>query len=490
MRSDAQQDDNDESESSSFKEIIKSLGPGLITGASDDDPSGIVTYSIAGAAFGYSTLWTALITFPLMAGVQLICARIGLVYGCGLAAVMRKSFPKKLVYLAIISLLIANTINAAADMQAIAAGINMLVPIPIIVLILPIAVIILVVQIWGTYKTIEKIFRWLTLSLFAYIAAAILAKPDWSEVLHGTFVPTFKLDGEFLSTLVAILGTTISPYLFFWQSNHEVEEKKAEEGAEPGNPSKKELKHAVWDVNAGMLLSNVVMYFIILAGAATLHQSGNKEIESATQAAEALKPVAGNAAYVLMALALIGTGVLAVPILTTSAAFSVAEAFGWKCGLDEKPGQAKEFYLVMAACTLVALAIDYLGVNPMKALFITAVINGFLSAPLLVGIMLVSPEPVQLVDRFVDQERRGYPNRLIRFVVRVVLHPRVDAERVVNTAMPRGPAIKKPRSKRGHQQARQIPPRNAERDRPDASSERDLPLDLSYVHARRDSESL
>jgi NRAMP (natural resistance-associated macrophage protein)-like metal ion transporter len=390
MRSKAKQDDDDESESSSFKEILKSLGPGLITGASDDDPSGIVTYSIAGAAFGYSTLWTALITFPLMAGVQLICARIGLVYGCGLAAVMRKSFPKKLVYLAIISLLIANTINAAADMQAIAAGINLLVPIPIIVLILPIAVIILIVQIWGTYKTIEKIFRWLTLSLFAYIAAAILAKPDWSQVLHGTFVPTFKLDGEFLSTLVAILGTTISPYLFFWQSNHEVEEKKAEEGAEPGNPSKKELKHAVWDVNAGMLLSNVVMYFIILAGAATLHQSGNKEIESATQAAEALKPVAGNAAYVLMALALIGTGVLAVPILTTSAAFGVAEAFGWKCGLDEKPGQAKEFYLVMAACTLVALAIDYLGVNPMKALFITAVINGFLSAPLLVGIMLVS----------------------------------------------------------------------------------------------------
>ena len=170
----------------------------------------------------------------------MICARIGLVYGCGLAAVMRKSFPKKLVYLAIISLLIANTINAAADLQAIAAGINMLVPVPIIILILPIALIILVVQVWGTYKTIEKVFRWLTLSLFAYIAAAVLAKPGWSEVIHGTFVPTLKLDSEFLSTLVAILGTTISPYLFFWQSNHEVEEKKAEEGAEPGNPSAKE----------------------------------------------------------------------------------------------------------------------------------------------------------------------------------------------------------------------------------------------------------
>jgi NRAMP (natural resistance-associated macrophage protein)-like metal ion transporter len=325
-----------------------------------------------------------------MAGVQLICARIGLVGGCGLAAVMRKSFPKKLVYFAIISLLIANTVNAAADLQAIAVGINMLIPIPIVVLILPIALIILIVQVWGTYKTIEKVFRWLTLSLFAYIAAAVLAKPEWKEVFHGTFVPTFQFDSEFLSTLVAILGTTISPYLFFWQSNHEFEEKKAEEGAEPGNPSEKELRHAVWDVNAGMLLSNVVMYFIILAGAATLHQSGSKEIDSATQAAEALKPVAGNSAYVLMALALIGTGVLAVPILTTSAAFSVAEAFGWKCGLDEKPGKAKEFYIVVAACTLVALSIDYLGVNPMTALFVTAVINGVLSAPLLVGIMIVS----------------------------------------------------------------------------------------------------
>jgi NRAMP (natural resistance-associated macrophage protein)-like metal ion transporter len=398
-RNPAAENPADDDSTDSFKQIIKSLGPGLITGASDDDPSGIVTYSIAGALFGYATLWTALITFPLMAGVQYICARIGLVYGCGLAAVMRKSFPKKLVYLAIVSLVLANTINAAADMQAIAAGINMLAPVPIGVLILPIAIVILFVQVWGTYKMIEKIFRWLTLSLFAYIAAAVLAKPDWSAVLHGTFVPTLKLDSEFLSTLVAILGTTISPYLFFWQSDHEVEEKKAEAGAEPGNPSKKELKHAAWDVNAGMLLSNVVMYFIILAGAATLHQSGNKEIESATQATEALKPVAGNGAFLLMALALIGTGVLAVPILTTSAAFAVAEAFGWKYGLDEKPGHAKEFYIVMAACTFGALAIDYLGVNPMKALFITAVINGFLSAPLLVGIMIVSNDREIMGDR-------------------------------------------------------------------------------------------
>jgi NRAMP (natural resistance-associated macrophage protein)-like metal ion transporter len=384
------------SEQSSVKKFLQTLGPGLITGASDDDPSGIVTYSMAGAAFGYATLWTALITFPLMAGVQFICAKIGLVHGCGLAEVMRKSFPRKLVYPAIASLIIANTINAAADIQAIAAGINLLIPIPIVVLILPIALGILVVQIWGSYKTIVKIFRWLALSLLAYIVAAFLAGPNWSEVLHGTVVPTIRFDSEFLSMLVAILGTTISPYLFFWQSNHEVEEKASKPGeGDPrqGHATSSELKYAAWDVNAGMLLSNVVMYFIILSAAATLHQSDTHEIETATQAAEALKPVAGQAAFLLMALGLIGTGVLAVPILTGSTAYAVAEAMGWESGLDKKPGRAKEFYLVIACCTIGALLINYLGVNPMKALFITSVINGFLAPPILVGLMIVSNDP-------------------------------------------------------------------------------------------------
>jgi NRAMP (natural resistance-associated macrophage protein)-like metal ion transporter len=379
--------------SGAVKEFLTALGPGLITGASDDDPSGIVTYSMAGAAFGYATLWTSLITFPLMAGVQFICAKVGLVYGCGLATVMRRSFPRKVVYMAVGALLIANTINAAADIQAIAAGINLLAPIPIAVLILPIALGILVFQVWGSYKTIVKIFRWLTLTLFAYIGAAFLAKPDWSQVLRGTLVPSIEFNSEFLSMLVAILGTTISPYLFFWQSDNEVEEKESDPGrgdTRQGHATRSELKHAAWDVNAGMFLSNVVMYFIILSAAATLHQSTNHEIESATQAAEALKPIAGQAAFLLMALGLIGTGVLAVPILTASAAYSIAEVMGWECGLDKKPRQAKEFYLVMAGSTFGALLINYLGVNPMKSLFITAVINGFLAPPLLVGLMIVS----------------------------------------------------------------------------------------------------
>jgi NRAMP (natural resistance-associated macrophage protein)-like metal ion transporter len=418
--------DEKQASEGTVKEFLKALGPGLITGASDDDPSGIVTYSMAGAAFGYATLWTSLITFPLMAGVQFICAKIGLVYGCGLATVMRKSFPRKVVYIAIGALLIANTINAAADIQAIAAGINLLVPIPIVVLILPIALGVLVVQVWGSYKTIVKIFRWLTLTLFAYIGAAFLAKPNWSEVFHGTFVPTFQFNSEYLSLLVAILGTTISPYLFFWQSDHEVEEKEADPGdgdTRQGHATDSELKHAAWDVNAGMLLSNVVMYFIILSAAATLHQSSNHEIESATQAAEALKPIAGQAAFLLMALGLIGTGVLAVPILTASAAYGVAEVMGWESGLDKKPGQAKEFYLIIAGSTCGALLINYLGVNPMKALFVTAIINGFLAPPLLVGLMIVSNDEKIMGDRVngLLLNVLGWSATAVMFVAAIVL---------------------------------------------------------------------
>jgi NRAMP (natural resistance-associated macrophage protein)-like metal ion transporter len=375
------------------RRLLMVLGPGLITGASDDDPSGIGTYAMAGASLGYAPLWTALMTFPLMAGVQFICAKIGLVYGCGLAGIMRRHYPRWVMLPATLALVLANTINAAADITAIAAGVNLLVPIPVAVLVLPIGLAILVVQIWGSYKTISKIFRWLTLSLLAYIGSAVLARPDWREVLRGTVLPTIQLDSNSVSILVAILGTTISPYLFFWQANNEVEEDIAQGKThfwQRKGVSDEELKYTAWDVNVGMFLSNVVMYFIILATAATLHKTGPTEIGTATEAAEALRPIAGEAAYVLMALGLIGTGILAVPILTGSAAYSVAETFGWKCGLSEKPGRAKEFYLVMTASTLVAIAICYSGISPMQALFWTAVINGFLSPPLLVVIMLIA----------------------------------------------------------------------------------------------------
>jgi NRAMP (natural resistance-associated macrophage protein)-like metal ion transporter len=374
--------------------FLKILGPGLITGASDDDPSGIGTYAVAGAQFGFGMLWTALVSFPLMASVQFICAKVGMVSGQGLAGVLRSHYPRWLLYPAVIGLVIANTINVGADIGAVAAAVNLLVPtIPIVWMIAPIALIILGVQIFGSYRLICNIFKWLTLALFAYIGSAFFAHPDLGEVVHGTFVPTFRMDAAFLTTLVAIMGTTISPYLFFWQSNQVVEEEIAigrKRLWQRRGASDEELKYAAWDVNTGMFLSNAVMYFIILATAATLFKAGQTNINSAADAAEALRPVAGDAAAILLSVGLIGAGFLAVPILTGSAAYGVAEAFGWKHGLDARPGRAKEFYGVIAVATLVGMLINFIGINTIDALVWTAVINGFVAPPLMVVIMLIS----------------------------------------------------------------------------------------------------
>jgi NRAMP (natural resistance-associated macrophage protein)-like metal ion transporter len=379
------------------KRFFKILGPGLITGASDDDPSGIGTYAQAGAALGSSVLWTALITFPMMWTIQYICAKIGMVTGMGLAGVLRKHYPRRLLYPVVVGLVAANTINAGVDLGAIAAAINLLIPrTPIAATTVPIAAIIVVVQIWGSYRFIERTLKWLTVALFAYILSAFFAKPDLAEVLGGTLVPTLRFDSDFLTILVAILGTTITPYLFFWQANQEVEEEISmgrRTLAQRQGATKAELKDANWDVAAGMLFSNLVMYFIILATAATLFKSGNRNIQSAMQAAQALRPLAGEGAYVLLALGLIGAGFLCVPILTGSAAYATAEALGWKYGLDEKPRRAKLFYCVIALSTLVGTLVNFIGINPITALVWTAVINGFLAPPILVVIMLVANNP-------------------------------------------------------------------------------------------------
>jgi NRAMP (natural resistance-associated macrophage protein)-like metal ion transporter len=382
--------------------FLKLLGPGLITGASDDDPSGIGTYAVAGASLGYGVLWTALLTFPLMAAVQFICAKVGLVSGRGLAGVLRHHYPRALLYPVVLVLLVANTINAGVDIGAIAAGINLLVPVPVAALVLPVALLIVVVQVWGSYRLIARIFKWLTLALFAYIGSAFFARPDWAEVLRGTLLPAVSLDGAFLTTLVAILGTTISPYLFFWQANHEVEEEKAlgrKRLWKRKGSTDEELRYAFWDVNVGMFFSNLVMYFIILATAATLHRAGKTDIQSAAEAAEALRPLAGNAASLLLTLGLVGSGFLAVPVLTGSAAYAVAEALGWRHGLDEKPHRARAFYGVIVISTLVGMLINFVGVNPVDALFWTAVLNGFLAPPLLVVIMLIANNKEVMGDR-------------------------------------------------------------------------------------------
>jgi NRAMP (natural resistance-associated macrophage protein)-like metal ion transporter len=381
--------------------LAKALGPGLITGASDDDPSGIGTYAQAGAQYGFATLWTTLAMLPMQTAVQYICARIGLVTGKGLAGVLREHY-RRALYPAVIALVIANTLNAGADIGAIAAAINLLVPIEAYVFIVPVSLAIIALQLLGSYRLIEKVFKWLALALLAYIGAALFARPDIVKVLAGSLIPTIRLDPAYIGIVVALLGTTISPYLFFWQASQEVEEQisigrrklRDRQGA-----SRFELKYALWDTIAGMVFSEIVAYFIILTTGATLFVAGKHDVASATDAAQALRPLAGDASALLLAVGLIGAGVLAVPVLTGSAAYGVSEAFGWASGLDRKLTRAPQFYAVIVAATLVGMAINYLGINPITALVLSAVLNGLVGAPLLILVMLVSNDRAVMGER-------------------------------------------------------------------------------------------
>lgn len=400
--------------------LLRRLGPGLITGASDDDPSGIGTYTQAGAALGFATLWTAVITLPLMIVVQHICAKIGMVSGRGLASVLKRFYSRWLLYPAVACLVIANTINAGTDIAAISAAINIFIPIPIAAMVVPIAVIIVVLQVWGSYRLIVNVFKWLAVSLFAYVAAAFMAKPDWSAVAWATLVPQISFSNEYVTTIVAILGTTISPYLFFWQASEEVEEEICVVGrkrlSQRLGASDAEIRKEKIDTIIGMMFCNVVFYFVILAAGATLHVSGKTNIQSATEAAQALAPLAGNLATVFFAIGLIGAGLLAVPVLTGSAAYAVAETFDWPEGLDEKPRDAKKFYVVIAASTLVGVAIDLVGINPIRALFWTAVINGLVAPPLLVLVMLIANN-----EKVMGKRTNGMWTNIVGWLAAVVM---------------------------------------------------------------------
>ncbi|HET9681953.1 MAG TPA: divalent metal cation transporter [Candidatus Limnocylindrales bacterium] len=403
-----------------IRRLFRLLGPGFITGASDDDPSGIGTYASAGAAFGYGLLWTAVLTFPLMTVVQYICAKIGLVTGKGLAGILRERAPRWVLYVTVTALFAANTINVGADLGAIAASINLLVPaIPAPPLVVPIALAILVLQVFASYAVIARVFQWLGLALVGYVGAALLARPDVGQVIAGTLVPHLSLDAGFLAALVAILGTTISPYLFFWQASHEVEDEKSVGRTrlwQRRGATDKELRYAGADVTAGMLFSNVVMYFVILATGATLHAAGTTTIGSATDAARALQPLAGDLASALLAIGLIGGGVLAVPVLSGSAAYALAEALGWRSGLDERPGRAREFYLVIAIATIIGAAIPLMGINAIQALVVTAVINGLVAPPVLALIMAISDDRRVMGDRV-----NGRATRLIGWLTVAIL---------------------------------------------------------------------
>ncbi len=376
-----------------FRRFFSRLGPGLITGAADDDPSGISTYSVTGAAFGYAPLWTALFSFPLMASVQMMCARLGMVTGEGLAGVIRRHYPRWVLWSACALLVIANTVNIGADLGGMAKVTELMTGIDSMYWTPVYAVMIGSFLIWWSYYAITRIFKWLTLILFSYVLAAVLAKPDWGAVLRSTFIPHVEWSAEYWATLVGIFGTTISPYLFFWQASQEVEEER-EQGAltveARKGASAAELRKSRIDVITGMFFSNLVMYFIILTTAATLHAHGKTSISTAKDAAEALRPLAGDGAYWLFSLGLIGAGMLGVPVLAGSSAYAVAEGAAWRGSLADRPGLAREFYAVIAVGLALGLGLDYAGFNAVSMLFWSAVLNGVLAPPLIVIVLLLT----------------------------------------------------------------------------------------------------
>lgn len=390
-------------EKNPLKRAFKIMGPGLITGASDDDPSGIATYSTVGAGYGYSCLWMALVTLPLMFSVQYICSKVGLVTGRGLSGVLKRNYHPVVLWSAIGILTIANVINAATDIGAMAAGVNLLTPaIPTTAAVIPISLILLVSLIFFSYKRLASVFKWLTLSLFAYVITAFFCKIDTAIVLKDTLIPNLSSHPGYIAALVAILGTTISPYLFFWQANSEVDELKdagAKTVEERKGASNADLKFAAADIAVGMFFSNCVMYFIILTTGATLFKNHQFQIESASQAAKALEPLLGKGAEFLFAAGFIGTGFLAVPVLLGSSAYAIAEALEWPCGYGEKCVDAKGFYWLIGISIVVSVILNFFKVNAMQALYWTAILNGILAPPLLFLLMMISNNPKIMGNR-------------------------------------------------------------------------------------------
>jgi NRAMP (natural resistance-associated macrophage protein)-like metal ion transporter len=381
---------------------FRAIGLGLITGAADDDPSAIGTYASAGAKFGPALLWTAPVTFPMMFVVVYLSAKLGQVAGRGLFSVIKKNYSRWMLYPILIGVLIGNTIEAAADIGGMAAALQTLIPIHHSIIIIVITVTILSLQIWGSYILIRNIFRWLSLTLLAYVGSALLAKPDIIPVLKGTLIPAIHFNVEFLSILVAIIGTTLSAYLYSWQSNEEVEEERAigrTSVSERKGATSRELKESRRDIFWGMLFSNIVMYFIILSTGSTLFKTGQTEIDTAAQAAEALKPIAGSAAGILFAIGVVAVGFLAVPIMTSGAAYDFAQTVGWRNSLHAPPAEAKKFYLTIAVFTFIAMGLNFFGINPMKALVFAGIVQGFSTPPLLLLILLMTNNRKIMGDR-------------------------------------------------------------------------------------------
>ena len=380
------------------------LGPGLITGAADDDPSGIATYSQAGAQFGFNMLWTVLFTYPLMVGIQVVSARIGRVSGHGLATNIRRHYPAWLLYSVVGLLLIANTINIAADVSAMGEALKLIVGGPAQLYAVAFGVVSLLLQVFIPYRRYVRILKWLTLALLAYVATAFVVHIPWSRVLVSALAPHMSWKREYITTVVAVFGTTISPYLFFWQASQEVEDQLVDPRAQPliraPHQAKANLKRIKIDTYVGMGFSNLVAFFIILTTAVTLNLHGITDIQTSAQAATALRPIAGEFAFMLFSAGIIGTGLLAIPVLAGSSAYAMAGAFKWKNSLERTPMRAKQFYGIIAISTVIGIALGFTSIDPIKALYWSAVINGVISVPIMVVMMLMAVRP-EIMGKFV-----------------------------------------------------------------------------------------
>jgi len=382
--------------------FFKLVGSAVVTGAADDDPSAIGTYASAGARFGLAFLWIAPVLLPMMYAVVYLSSKLGQVYGRGLFDSIRDRFPRWILYPILLGGVTGNLIEAAADLGGIAAALNLQVRLPIPLIVAIVAALIFALQWWGSYTLLRRIFRWLALALFAYVIAAIIAKPDLREVLAGTFTPRFQLNEQFFSLVVACIGTSLSAYIYTWQSNQEVEEEIAEGKRrwwQRRGTTFQELRRTRRDVLVGMIFSNLILYFIIMATGATLHPAGQTAVESAAQAAEALRPLAGDAAGLLFIAGIVGVGFLAVPIMTTGAAYDLVQSFGRRGSLHDKPREARLFYGTIALVTLAAVAINSLGFNPMKMLVWSGIVQGFSVPPLLVLMLVMTNDRRMMGDK-------------------------------------------------------------------------------------------
>ena len=374
--------------------LLDVMGPGLITGASDDDPSGIATYSQAGAQFGYAIGWSLLFTYPLMCAIQLVSAQIGRVTGRGIAGNMRRHTHPWLLYAIVALLLGANIINIGADLGAMAAALKLLVPVPMPLAVAGFTLLSVVLEVFVRYARYVSVLKWLSLSLLAYVATMFVSGVHWGHAISGILLPHVKWNGAYLTVIVAVLGTTISPYLFFWQAGEEVEKEKEDDDAQPLKDAPlqapAEMQRIRWDTYVGMALSNVVALAIVITTAATLHAHGITNITTSSQAAQALKPIAGHFAFIIFALGIIGTGLLAVPVLAGSAAYAMGEAFKWPVGLGLKAKRAKAFYGTIAIAFLLGALLNFSPIDPIKALFWSAVVNGVVAVPVMVVMMILS----------------------------------------------------------------------------------------------------